>query len=249
MLIASSEARASSLICGLTESEVESILYGYGATTTFQTELPWISAPFDCGSFGDLCNLVGPTAAEDFICAQWDQARDGVSATTATAAAESLLEELEQAWYDERFPDGVPNAHPWWGTFQGEPVSSCVTDSATAENDEKTRRVKGKAFFNNGGWIYRDIGSVSRIHQKIGAFWFPGGTGQACNDTYYWSSTTCSLDPDEACGVTVKFRRRIKMFTTDTPYTHVESDCSNPFLGLEVTVCKTATWEDTGSCG
>ncbi len=161
-------AHATTYLCGLTQNDVESVITYYSLDGQFSDYEPFISLPFDCGTYGDLCNDLGSDRAKDYVCNVWSDAVAQEATTTIASNAMSDWEAKEAAWFDERFPDGIGSSHPWWGRITVEgvtpPPASC-SPTETKENSAGTRRVRAKAGFNLTG-VFNNVYLSGKAQKK-----------------------------------------------------------------------------------
>jgi len=145
----------------LTQTEVESIFSYYGWSGTFQQVAPYISLPFDCSNYGDLCPELGLDNAHTFICNRWSEAASHDSEATIATNAQDDWDTMEDEWFDERFPDGIGSSHPWWGTITtvgsfAPMTSSSCGPTETEENLAGDRRVRTHAGYTITV-VYNDV--------------------------------------------------------------------------------------------
>lgn len=249
------EASANSYICQLTQSEVEDILEDYQASETFQDVEPFILAPFDCPTYGSLCDMVGASHAPTFVCGRWDEARAGLSMETIRDNGIADLEAMTDAWFDERFPNGIGENHPWFGAVLpvgAPPPPSCPTKASRSHDasDGSSYILKGRAFVTNLGWLFREIGITTKMFKRS------PGTSVFLRDYSAWvevegdfssSSPSCSgsktKDQDDGrVGVNYSGALGTRPFEYVTGQGEGQADDGATISGVQV--CIAAGWDD-----
>ncbi len=89
-------------LCGLTPAQVQGIVDDYD----FDPPAGWLSSalqqPFNCSAYGELCNVLGPQDAHNYVCNVWSAFDDG--------AAMSLISQETLEYIDENAVHCTPDA-------------------------------------------------------------------------------------------------------------------------------------------
>jgi hypothetical protein len=136
------EARAgNSYLFGATEEDIDATMRyyfpkGYDRDAAFRQ----MSAPFDCGNFGDLCREVGEEYAYRMVEIVWQKAKRQMPLDMIARATEQQYDDLSLRWFERLYPDGIDDSDPYWGVVAaaGTPTPCDDTVSATS-SDGKTR--------------------------------------------------------------------------------------------------------------
>lgn len=64
-------AAMASGLCGLTPSQVQGIVDDYGFTPSPGWLSNALQQPFNCSAYGDLCNVLDPQDAQNYVCNVW----------------------------------------------------------------------------------------------------------------------------------------------------------------------------------
>lgn len=92
------EANAAYL-CGLTSVDIQDVIDYYAQGTPFSEVTPYVSSPFTCSTYGDLCEIVnGAINAENFVCARWGEALAHTSGSSILSNAEASAKSYEESW-------------------------------------------------------------------------------------------------------------------------------------------------------
>jgi hypothetical protein len=135
LIIASTvEAKPNSYLFRLTASDIDEVMTryyprGYDRDATLRQ----MSEPFDCRNFGDLCTEVGERYAYQMAESAWTKAKIGYSLELISRDAESEIEEFSQRWFEQTYPNGVPDKDPFWGEERAAAPDAC-TGSASVES-------------------------------------------------------------------------------------------------------------------
>ena len=136
VLIMVNDVHAAGNLCSLTQAQVQGVLTWYGSSYTYNDVVPYIASPLNCSTYGDLCEEVGATRANTFICDRWAELKNHVPTATVIANAAAQFEQMQEARIDELFPNGIPSDSPWWGTpMGGGSLASESTDTGVNESD------------------------------------------------------------------------------------------------------------------
>ncbi|MCB9780519.1 MAG: hypothetical protein H6742_18275 [Alphaproteobacteria bacterium] len=216
--------------------------------------MPYIGVPFDCGAYGDLCEMVGPARAQAFVCDRWDDLRDGKTESAILADAPGELEDYVEEWFDARFPDGVPGGHAWFGVFTsdgGSPTSSCVAKKWTSKTvDSGQVRLRGRSY-STDMLVYKEIGASSTVLEDVtmpwGTLWVTSGPSPVeTHNTYKDKSTgaTCDTNSDADTG---KAKRSLNSLFGKPPDKVLGDAEGNYYLEdvefPHVYTCKEAGWD------
>jgi len=169
-------ASGGSYLCGLSDSDIDGVISYYSAPMTRSQLLPYVAAPFSCQNYGDLCNLMGATRGEQYVCNIWNDLLAHTALTTATTHATTDFDVKNRQWFDALFPSGAPDNAAYFGVIEvdGDPVYSdaceleredCSGAIETEENASNNRRVRSQAFYTPLG-VYNEIGNKVTAYTK-----------------------------------------------------------------------------------
>ena len=166
-LVVAAEAQASSYLFRLTEEEIDSAMsYYYPKGYDRELVLRQMSEPFDCGNFGDLCELVGEDYAVQVVEGAWAHARKRYAIETIDRYTQQQIENLSRRWFDRLYPDGVDDRDPYWGVPAA--VQVCDPTVSATSGDFRVRHASRRGSI---GILAFGRVSVEHFKRSLGIFW------------------------------------------------------------------------------
>lgn len=195
-------------LCGVSNADIADVNAHYGLGLTFAQLESSVTAPFQCSKYGDVCDWMGPTLAEQYLCDLWDDARAHLPESEIEEAAHARLEA-----YEDLYEAGAGEAS---GLLEVEetdlvvaedPLESSAMLLASSCPTKKqvviagSRKVKVRAYYTLT-FIYNEIGgSTKGYSQDMFGNWSKDPFGSVTIDTSYTSvgplSGTCNTWSDE----------------------------------------------------
>jgi hypothetical protein len=113
---------------------------GYDREAAFRE----MSAPFDCGNFGDLCRQVGEGYAYRMVEIVWQKAKRQTPLDMIARATEQQYDDLSLRWFERLYPEGIDDRDPYWGVFAA-PGGQTIADTVSATSSDGQIRVIHKS--------------------------------------------------------------------------------------------------------
>jgi hypothetical protein len=233
-------------VCGLTSTQISTALTYYSSSIPLAMALDTLEAPFECANFGDLCSEVGQDRAEEFVCDRWYDAVAQKSAAVIQANGDADLVLMSEAWEAERWPQGIPDTSPAWGTLldSTDPAPTTCERIVTRKNSTDTLRTRGKSYWiltvvynqlggSTKGYFYDTSSSRWKIQDPRVVVVSGTVSKTGCSDSIY-DTDNDGWVADAAWGVFA------------FPYKHVNATHTGSPTISTFPTCNTAPWG--GSC-
>lgn len=243
------------LVCGLTPAQVNSVDAYYGLEGSFNDFAYYLEAPFDCERYGEACFLMGEYGAHTLSCDVWDMLLAHEPLEDIAAFIEVEADYHMEQWEALRFPNGIPDDHPFWGSPTPPPPASCVGHKGYAMSGDSLYKAWGKSY---AYWLaapYFAIGGRARAYERAtpSSSWRRDPDATVTAVATYSStsgSTVCTSTPESATDTdgnvyVQEWIIALVGFPTML-WESVETVSSTTYGGypLSVTTCKTALWQD-----
>ena len=181
-LLYSAQAHASYLY-GLSQGDMNDIGEYYDLDPSAQDVMEaMLTSPFNCGHFGDLCDMVGPTRANPAIALVYELALAETAISSLVATVDADVDEKEDDWLEEIYPEGIPEDDPFWdfGSSSAQTCNAWDDDDTGVSKKETTEwtsssivwRLQARAWKVATG-LYTQEGGTSRTfydHNSDGNF-------------------------------------------------------------------------------
>ena len=80
-------------LCGMTQADIQGIVDDYDLAPEAGWVQDALQQPFDCGAYGELCELVGPQDAHNYVCNVWSAFDQGMAISTISQEAREYIDE------------------------------------------------------------------------------------------------------------------------------------------------------------
>lgn len=140
-------------------------------------------APFVPGRFGDLNTLVGPDNTYCIIGILIALMRDGVPEQELLPEMMQRIRAAEEAWFQQSYPEGVPEDDPFWGIEGGQ---DCEGSVVYVESGDYRLRMYARVL---SLWVWPTTAVTARTYvRQISGLYIWG------MDHYHWTQTEICLD-------------------------------------------------------